>query len=53
MPRVPFAFESEGPSGNSATKQLLNYHSSNLKKLVEWPNGNLASVFSRNCHFAV
>ena len=53
MPQVPFAFEFEWPNGNLVTKQLLNYHSSNLEKLVEWPNGNLATVWSLNCHFAV
>ena len=42
MLQVPFVFEfeSEWPSGNSATKQSLNYHSSDLVKSVEWPNSN-------------
>ena len=37
MPQVLFAFEfeSEWPNGNSATKQSLNYHLSDLEKSVE------------------
>ena len=36
MPQVPFAFEfeSERPNGNSATKQLPNYHSAVSEKSV-------------------
>ena len=35
IPQVPFAFEfeSERPNGNSVTKQLPNYHSSDLDKV--------------------
>ena len=41
IPRVPFAFEfeSERLNGNLATKQLQNYHSSDLDKVgqsAEW-----------------
>ena len=38
IPPVPFAFdfESKWPNGNSATKQLPNYHLSDLEKSVEW-----------------
>ena len=37
MPQVLFAFEfeSEWPNGDSATKQSLNYHLSDLEKSVE------------------
>ena len=40
MPQVPFAFqfESERSNGNSATKQLSNYHSTISEKSVERPN---------------
>ena len=69
MPRVPFAFEfeCEWQSGNSATKQSLNYHLAILEKSVEWlnaiwlfdwlypilMNGNSATVLSLSCHLAV
>ena len=53
MPQVPLAFESEGPNGNSVTKQLLNYHSPDLEKSVEWLNGSSLTVLSPNCHLAV
>ena len=37
IPQVPFEFEfeSEWPNGNSVTKQLPNYHSSNLDKVSQ------------------
>ena len=52
MSQVPFAFEfeSEQPNGNSVTKQLPNYHFSNLKKSVKQANGNSVIVSSPNCH---
>ena len=53
MPPVPFAFEfeSEFLNGNSVTKKLPNYHSSDLEKSRS--NGLMATVLSPNCHFAV
>ena len=55
MSRVPFAFEFESkrPNSNLATKQLPNYHSSDLEKSVYWLNGNSANVLSLNCHSAI
>ena len=55
MPQVPFGFEfeSEWPKGNSATKQLLNYHLPDLEKSVKGLNGNLTIVSSPNCHLAI
>ena len=55
MLQVPFAFqfESEQLNGNSATKQLPNYHSSDLGKSVKWPNGNSVTVLSPICHLAI
>ena len=55
MPRVPlaFEFERERPNGNSATKQSLNYHLSDLEKSVEWLNGNSVTVLSLNCHSVI
>ena len=50
MPQVLFAFESEQPIGNSATKQLLNCHLAIQEKSVEQSNGNLVTVLSMNCH---
>ena len=50
MPQVPLAFESEGPNGNSVTKQLLNYHSPDLEKSVEWLNGSSLTVLSPDYH---
>ena len=57
MPRIPFAFESEWPNGNSP-----NYHSAVSEKSVEWPfdrlypnltNGNSTTVLSLNYHSAI
>ena len=48
IPQVPFAFEfeSERPNGNSATKQSLNYHSSDLDTF-----GQMAELqFGENSH---
>ena len=55
MPQVPFAFEfeSEWLNGNSVTKQMLNYHLSDLEKSVKGPNGNLTIVLSPNCHLTI
>ena len=55
MPLVlfPFEFESERPYGNSVSKQLPNYHSSNLEKSVKWQNINLVTVLSPNSHSAL
>ena len=69
MRQVPFAFEfeSEWLSGNSVTKQLLNYHLAILEKSVEWlnaiwsfdwlypnlMNGNLETVLLPNYHSAI
>ena len=67
MPQIPFAFESEQPNGNLATKQSPNFHLAIQGKLVEWPdgiqlfdqlypnltNGNLATALSPNYHLAV
>ena len=53
MSRVPFAFASKRPNSNLTTKQLPNYHSSDLEKSVYWLNGNSATVLSLNCHSAI
>ena len=67
IPQIPFAFEfeSEQPNGNSVTKQLPYYHSSDLDKVgqttkrlidqtfLKGPNGNSVTVLLLTCHSAV